>query len=140
MKAIKRLWLPIVAGLVLGGSACGKDRDTVESQKPVDVDVSVDKDRGRASIDIDKNDEVIERDRAELRARLSRLDERIDALRSRGSEEAAKAADSLRVRRDELAARLDHAGDETSSRWDTFKKDASDAFDKLEHDVDDALD
>jgi hypothetical protein len=131
MRAFNSISITILSSLTLLGSGCGKDReDRYETPKPVEVEVRRDGDFVK----------VRERDTSELRTRLARLDDRIAQLRAKGDEASSKLADDLRVRRDELAVRLDRAGEETETRWDGFKRDVSDAFDKLEREIDDALD
>ena len=132
MLTFKHFSIAILSCATLLGSGCGKDRDDnrYESPKTVDVDVNRDGDFVK----------VRERDTSELRARMARIDNRIAALRAKGDEASTKLADDLRVRRDQLAVRLDKAGDETATTWDAFKRDVSDTYDKLEREVDDALD
>lgn len=152
MKAIK-LMLPILSGLALAVTGCKDDKtDRYESPKPVEVDVDkdrdrvkadvdVDKDRMKADVDVDDNDWKVTRDRetAEMKARLSRIDDRIAELRARGDKKSNEAADKLRIERDELSVKLDRAGVETESRWDEFKRDTANAFDKLEDEIDEAF-
>lgn len=131
MQAFKYISITILSSLTLFGSGCGKDReDRYESPKTVEVEVNRDGDFVK----------VRERDTSTLRTRLSRIDDRIAELRAKGDEASSKLADDLRVRRDQLAVRLDRAGEETEARWDGFKRDVNDTFDKLEHEIDDALD
>jgi hypothetical protein len=140
MKAFKYV-LPIVAGLAFSSACRDRDSGYEARPKPVEdpVEVEVDKKPAQpADVDIDVN--VRERDTSELRARLSRLDDRIAELRARGTEEASQAADALEVRRDEAAAKLDRAGEEAAATWDNFKAGVKQTFDELERDVDDALD
>lgn len=142
MKAIKNM-LPILAALALAGAGCKDDKtDRYESPKPVEVDVDKDKDRVKADIDVDDDDDwkvVRDRETAEMKARLSRIDDRIAELRARGDQKSSEAADKLRTERDELAAKLDRAGEATESRWEEFKKDTRQAFDELEDDIDEAF-
>ena len=136
MRNFKHLWLPVLSTIILGGAACRDRDDGYTREKPVEVEKN---DR----VDVNDDGEFVrvrERDNSELRARLSRLDDKIAELRARGSEEASQTADKLKATRDDLAARLDRAGEQTSSSWDAFKKDVGDAFDKAEHEIDDALD
>lgn len=137
MRTFKHLWIPIASTLLLSTAACRDRDDQSPSYKPVEVDV--DRDRPAAPDTDDTFTATRDRDTSELRVRLSRLDDRIAELRARGDDKATELANSLRVRRDDLAARLDRAGDETASGWDNFKRDVTDTFDKMEDEIDAAF-
>jgi hypothetical protein len=137
MRTFKPLWLPVISALLLSGAACRDRDDRYESRKPVDVNV----DKDRVEVRDPDGDFTRKRDSytAELRARLARIDDRIAELRARGDETASETAESLRVRRDQLAERLDRAGEQTSTAWDSFKQDVGAAFDDVEREVDAAF-
>lgn len=132
MHAFKQVSITILASLTLLGSGCGKDRDDNRYESPKTVEVEANRDGDFVK--------VRERDTSELRSRLARIDARIDQLRAKGDEASTKLADDLRVRRDQLAVRLDRASGETETTWDAFKRDVGTTYDKLEREVDDALD
>lgn len=73
------------------------------------------------------------------RERLARLDDQIREVETRTDAAAKDAAAKLRVRRDELTARLDTIGAQVRTSWDGFKKDVDERFDTLERDIKDAL-
>lgn len=142
MRNFKHLWLPAFAALLLSGAACRDRDDRYESRKPVEVDkdrVDVDVDKDRVETTGDDFRRTRDNYSAELRARLSRIDDKIAELRARGDEKSSEAADALRVRRDQLAERLDRAGEQTVTAWDSFKKDVGGAFDELEREIDEAF-
>lgn len=143
MSTFKHLCIPLLSTLVLSSAACRDRDDQRTSYKPVEVETDRDRTVTPPAVETRDSDDTFvvtrDRDTSELRVRLSRLDDRIAELRARGDEKATELANSLRVRRDQLAARLDRAGDETSSGWDSFKRDVNDTFDKLEDEIDAAF-
>jgi chromosome segregation ATPase len=71
--------------------------------------------------------------------RLANVDAKIQQLELRSDATARDTAAKLRVRRDEIANRLNAAGGQVQADWDAYKKAIDDTFDKLDKDVDKAL-
>jgi hypothetical protein len=138
------LWIAVMA-LGLAASACKED-------KGVDLDVEDQRDRlstQRAdyqrdkdvAVDVDKDTEDDwARAKAEMQARLDRIDARLEELAGRTDEESKQAAAKLRARRDQLAADLERTEDTADRNWEEFKADVKRGFDEVEAELQAAFD
>jgi hypothetical protein len=140
------LWIAVIT-LGFAVTACKEDkgvdldiedqRDRVNTQradyprdKDVDVDVNVDKD----------TDDDWARAKADMRARIDRIDARLDELAARTDEESKQAAERLRARRDQMAADLERTEDSAQGNWEEFKASVKRGVDEIEAELDAAFD
>jgi len=72
---------------------------------------------------------------ATSKVRLRQLGDEIEKLSMRTDQEAKEAAARLRVKRDQLSARVERAENYTKANWKQFESDVSRAFDDLERDI-----
>lgn len=116
-----------------------QQKDVIKDQQNLSKDqADVAKQQGELSTAETELAQARERYSVAARQRLANLDTKIHELEASTSPAAKDAAAKLRVRRDELAVRLEAIGSQTQAGWDTFKKDVDTSFDKLEKDVNDA--
>jgi septal ring factor EnvC (AmiA/AmiB activator) len=71
--------------------------------------------------------------------RLVKIDARIAELEARADAESKKEAADLRLKRNQLAAKLDQAGQRTEANWEEFKADVDREFTEFEKSIDRAF-
>lgn len=152
---MRKLFSFTILSAALAASACKRTDDHMDKagdqmQKAAEQVNDRGKDVASDRTDLTKHETDLDRANADLtrskdeyvaagRERLARIDARINELSARTDAKAHEEAQDLKIRRDELARRLDNASARARTDWDAFKKDVNDGFDKLESDVDDAL-
>lgn len=126
------------------GSEMKKAREDVDD-KAKDLNKTEDKSNNAVAKDQAKLDESkadLNKARqdfsAAVKARLDKIDTKINELATRTDVKTKDALSSLKQRRADLQAKLDAMGNQTSDRWDDFKKDVDKSFDSLENDLDNA--
>jgi septal ring factor EnvC (AmiA/AmiB activator) len=157
---MRTIILGVAAALVFGGAACKsesekrgselkKAQERVEEQRE---DIREEqKDVTKEQRDVSKEQQELSESEAKLAAersqfqstvkqKLASVDAKIASLDSKTDAKSKERAAELRMRRNEIAAKLDRAGDQTAARWNEFTTDIGEGLDKLEKDVDKALD
>jgi len=128
------LWTSLV-GLALVTGACKKKQDNMPEMPDMTKTVEPTQvDKGNADL-------VAARDHYALaaRERLAKIDLQLQDLEQRTDAKSKETAATLRVRRVELATRLDAAKDRAAGDWDRFKQDVDQGLDTVEKDLHDAL-
>ena len=73
------------------------------------------------------------------REKLASIDARINELEAKGTAKSKQAAADLKVRRNELSAKIDRAQERTSANWAEFKSDVDRTYEQLKADIDAAF-
>lgn len=139
---------------LLAGTACRKhDTDKAGSQMQKAREDVDDKSKDLAKTE-DKSTNAVAKDQAKLdeaqadltkartdfsaavKARLDKIDTKINELATRTDAKTQDALTTLKQRRVDLQAKLDAMGNQAADRWDDFKKDVDSSFDSLEKDLD----
>ena len=156
MRITTILGTSLLSMSLLAGAACRKhDTDKAGSEmKKAREDVD-DKSKDLAKTQ-DKSNNEVAKDQAKLdeakadlgkartdfsaaiKARLDKIDTKINELAARTDVKSKEALATLKQRRADLQARIDAMGNQTAEHWDDFKKDVEKSFDSLENDVDNA--
>ncbi len=114
-----------------------QQKDVVEEKKDV---AEENRDVAAANRDLNQAKGELDAARDEFvrvsREKLAKIDARIGELEAKGDAKSKSAAADLRIRRNELSARLDRAGDRTNANWQELKADLDTGFDKLQADID----
>jgi len=141
---------------LLAGTGCNKhdtDKSGSEMKKArEDVD---DKAKDLAKTE-DKSNNAVAKDQAKLddakadltkarvdfsaamKARVDKIDSKINELANRTDVKAKDSLASLKQRRADLQAKLDAMSNQSADHWDNFKKDVDSSFESLEKDLDNA--
>jgi hypothetical protein len=138
------LWIAVIS-LGIAATACKEDqgvdldfenqRDRVNTQR---ADYQRDKDVD-VNVDQDTEDDWAQA-KADLRARIEKIDARLDELAARTDEESRQAAERLRARRDQMAADLERTEDSAQGNWEEFKAGVKRGIDEIEAELDAAFD
>ena len=117
-----------------------QQKDVREEMKDVQEER---KDVAEANRDLNQAQRELGAERDEFvrinREKLATIDARIAELEAKGDAKSKQLAADLKVRRNELSAKIDRAQDRTSANWAEFKADVDRTYEGLKKDIDDAL-
>jgi len=152
----------LLSALLLSLGACKGKEDKVEAAQEKVQEAREDLRDERKDVVEEKKDVVeeqrdvaqvggeLERAKAELaaardefmrvsREKLARMDAQIQQLETKADAKSKKVAADLRVRRNQLAAKIDRASDRTAENWNEFKADVDKNFEEIQNELDKAF-
>jgi predicted transcriptional regulator len=125
---MRTIMLALVVALV-GGAGCKESEQEKSARELRKTQEDVEKQRE----DIREQQKDVVEEQREVQTEIARLDASNDP-------ESKQVAAELRMRRNEVATKLDQIGSRGAADWKSMTSSLDDGLDKLEHDASDAVD